>query len=201
MSTYFMVINPHGLGSTVTATPSDCIVIIYLREGRLGCSGQIVASGTLDFSSATDKGEPAHAYGKRGPHSHTVFIRAEMCLDLKSDADNKFGDLTICVTTSFTSAREAVQNANKAAEQLGTGLAMANNIIQAAATPLAPEITAQFNAWQPLLSCLAAVVKVADTVAKACFIPNYLFPTITEDYLQAGPPLDQVSMGCGLSSI
>jgi hypothetical protein len=185
----------------VTATPSDCRVVIDLREGRLGRSGQIVASGTLDFSSATDKGEPAHAYVKRGPRSHTAFIRAEIRLDLKSDADDKFGDLTICVTTSFASAREAVQNANQVAEQLGTGLAVANDVIQAAAAPLASEITAQFNAWQPLLSRLAALVKVADTVAEACFILNYLFPTITENYLQAGPPLDQVSMGCGLGSV
>jgi hypothetical protein len=65
----------HPVGSTVvTQTPIDCRVIIDLREHRFGRAGRIVASCVFDLSSATDQGESAHVYVKRGPRSCTIFI-------------------------------------------------------------------------------------------------------------------------------
>jgi hypothetical protein len=165
----------------VAPTPSDCRVAIDLRERRFGRSGRVVASCTLDLSE-TDKGEPAHVYVyvyvKTKSCSLKIFILTELCLVLKN-ANDKFGELTIFVASSSTG--EAVQNANQAAEQLGPGLVVVNDAIQAI-TPLATEITAQVNAWKPLLSRLDALLKVANTVAKACFIPNYLSPATTKKY-------------------
>jgi hypothetical protein len=71
-----------------------------------------------------------------------------MQLDLKGDMNHKFRDLTTCVASSLVSTHEAVQNANQAAEHLGSRLAIVNHISQAI-RPLATEIMAQFNAWQP----------------------------------------------------
>jgi hypothetical protein len=209
-------------------------VAIELRKPRFGRSGQIIASCSLDLSSATDKGEPTHVYVKRVSRSRTVFILAEIRLDLRDNANDKFGDLTICVASSLVSGEavqnaseaaeqlgpglptvnalvstaepvqnaiqtaeqlgpeeptvnalvstgDAVQNASQAAEQLGPGLPAVNDAIQAIA-PLATEITAQFDAWQPLLSRLGALVKVADTVAEARFILNYLGLATTKKY-------------------
>jgi hypothetical protein len=69
----------------------------------------------------------------------------------------------------LVSTCETVQNASQAAEQLGPGVLAVNDTIQAI-SPLATEIAAQFNAWQPLLSRLGTLVKVADEVAEAHFI-------------------------------
>jgi hypothetical protein len=106
-------------------------------------------------------------------HAYARFIPAEIYLDLKSDANDKSGELTICVASSIVSTGDVVQNTNQAAQQLGPRLAVVNDDIQATA-PLATEITAHVDAWQPLLSRLGALVKVADTVAKARFTPNCL---------------------------
>jgi hypothetical protein len=215
---------PHSYSlDSMKPTPVDCKVAIELCKHHFGRSGQIVASCSLDLSSATDKGEPTRVYVERGSRSRMVFIPADIRLVLKDDADHKFGELTICVASSlvssgeavqnvgqaveqsgpglpavnalvptreavqntsqaaeqlgpeeptvntFVSTRGAVQNASQAAEQLGPGLPAVNDAIQAIA-PLATEIVAQFNAWQPLLSRLGALVKVADAVAEARFI-------------------------------
>jgi hypothetical protein len=129
-----------------------------------------------------------------------VFIPAAMRLDLKDGTNQKVGELTIVVGSSLASTGDAVEHANQAAEQLGPDLAVLNNPIQAAA-PLTAEITTQSNAWQPLLSRLGALVKVADTVAEARFILNCLGPSTTKKYIQTGSPLDQVSLGCRVSSL
>jgi len=86
-----------------------------------------------------------------------------------------------------------------AADQLGPGLAIVNEAIHATAS-LAIEITVQFNAWRPLLSRLDTLVQVADTVAKAYFILNYLSPATTKEYLQTGSRLNQFSMRSRLRS-
>jgi hypothetical protein len=195
----FVALDSYSLGSTVIPTPIDCRVTIDLCERRFGRSGRILASCTLDLSSAAEKGEPAHVYAKRGRRSRTIFISAEICLDLKGGA-NKLGELTICVASSLASASDAVESANRAAPQLGPGPAVVSDAVQATA-PLTAEITAQFNAWQPLLSRLGALVKVADTVAEARFILKYLSPATNNKYLQTGSSLDQVGMGCRLSRI
>jgi hypothetical protein len=182
----------------VTQTPIDCRVTIDLRERRFGRSGRIVASCTFDLSSATDQGESAHVYVKRGPCSCSLYP-ADISLDLKDGANNKFGELKICITSSLASTQEAVQRASQAAEHLVPGLAVVNGAIQGT-IPLATDITAQSNAWQPLLSRLDALVKVADVLAEACFIPNHLSPVAT-NYLQTGSPLDQASMGSCFGSV
>jgi hypothetical protein len=104
-----------------------------------------------------------------------VIIPPEICLDLKSDPNDTFGELTICVASYLASTSEAVKTINQAAQQLGPRLPVVNDTIQAT-TPLATEITARFNAWQLLLRRLAALVKVADAVAEARFIPNCVSP-------------------------
>jgi hypothetical protein len=119
---------------------------------------------------------------------------------LKDDANDKFRELTICVALSLASTAEAVQNTPLAVKQLGPGLAVVNDAVQAV-SPLATEITAQFNAWQPLLNRLTTLVKVADLLAEVCFTSDYLCSATAKKYLQTGPPLDQVSMGSCLSSI
>jgi hypothetical protein len=124
--------------------------------------------------------------------------RAEISIDLNGGANNKFGELKIWVASSLASTREAVQDVNQAAEHLDSGLGIVNEAIQAT-TPLATEITAQFNAWQPLLSRLGALVKVADMLAEVRFIPNH--PCSTTKHLQTGSPLDQAGMGNCLSSL
>jgi hypothetical protein len=93
--------------------PIDCRAIIDLREGRFWRSGRIVASYTLDLSFVTDKGEHAQVYLKRGPPSPMVFIPAEIRLDLKDDANDKVGDLTICVASSLASPIDAIESANR----------------------------------------------------------------------------------------
>jgi hypothetical protein len=87
------------------------------------------------------------------------------------DVNDQFGELTIWVASSLVSTGEAVQNANRAAEQLGPGVSVVNDAIRATA-PFVTQITAQFNAWHPLLSRLGALVKVADMLAEASFISN-----------------------------
>jgi hypothetical protein len=236
MHSCFFVPHSHSLDSMVNPTPVDCKVAIELRKRHFGRSGQIVASCSLDLSSATDKGEPTRVYVKRGSRSPMIFIPADIRLVLKDDTNDKFGELTICVASSLVSSgeavqnvgqaveqlgpglpavnalvptceavqntsqaeqpgpglptvntlvstREAVQNASQAAEQLGPGLPAVNDAIQAI-SPLATEIAAQFNAWQPLLNRLGALVKVADAVAEARFILNYLGSATTKNYLQ-----------------
>jgi hypothetical protein len=178
----------------------DCRVAIDLRKRRFGRSGQIVASCSLDLSSVTDKGEAADVHVEIWPRLRTTFIPAEICLELKGGRNNKFGELIICVVSSLTPTNDAAQNASQAAQQLHSGLAVVNDAIQATA-PLATEITAQFNAWQPLLSRLAALVEIANTVAEVRFILNYLCPAITKTYLRTGSPLDQVSVGSRLCNI
>jgi hypothetical protein len=96
---------------------------------------------------------------------------ADLSLDLKDGANNKSGELKICVACSLGSTREAVQKASEAVEHLRPPLAAVNDANQAT-TPLATAITAQSNAWQPLLSRLDALVKVADVLAEARFIPH-----------------------------
>jgi hypothetical protein len=107
----------------------------------------------------------------------------EIRLDLKGGTNHKFGDLTICVASSLVSTREAIQ----AVGDLSSGLAVVNDTCQVA-TPLVTEITAQLNAWHPLLSRLDALVKVTDMLAEARFILNHPCPMITK-YLQTGSPL------------
>jgi hypothetical protein len=126
---------------------------------------------------------------------------ADLSLDLKDGANNKSGELKIYFTSSLASTREAVQKANQATEHLGPALAVVNDAIQAT-TPLATAITAQSNAWQLLLSRLDALVKVADILAEARFIPRPESPVpAATNYLQTGSPLDQAGMGCCLSSV
>jgi hypothetical protein len=168
-----------------------------VRERHFRHSGRIVASCSWDVSSVTAKGGPAHDYLKRRPCSRTVFIPAEIRFDLKDNANDKVGDLTICVASSLTSPSDAVESANRAAQQLGSGLTRVNDASQGIAT-LATEIT---PAWQSLLNRLEALVKIADTVAEVRFIPNYLCPTTAKKYLQTGSPLDQGSMGSCLGSV
>jgi hypothetical protein len=60
--------------TVVTQTSIDCRMTIDLRERRFGRSGRIVASCSLDLSSAADQGELAHIYVKRGLRSCTVFV-------------------------------------------------------------------------------------------------------------------------------
>jgi hypothetical protein len=124
----------------------------------------------------------------------------DLSLDLK-DGANKSGEVKICIASSLASTREAVQKASEAAEHLGPGLAVVNDAIQAT-TPLATAITAQSNAWQPLLTRLEALVKVADILAEARFIPHPESPVpAATKYLPTGSPLDQACMGCCLSSV
>jgi hypothetical protein len=111
---------------------------------------------------------------------------ADLSLHLKDGTNNKSRKLKICITSSLTSTREAVQKVSQAAEHLGPGLAIVNDAIQAT-TPLATAIMAQSNAWQPLLSRLEALVKVADILAEACFILNHLCPWLLSIYKQAHP--------------
>jgi signal transduction histidine kinase len=84
-------------------------------------------------------------------------------LDLKSDVDDKVGELTIRVTSSLASIREALKNAEQAAKQLDPTLAVVNDPIQAIA-PLATVITDWASAWQLLGDRLAALVEVANAV-------------------------------------
>ncbi|KAF9508877.1 hypothetical protein BS47DRAFT_1397417 [Hydnum rufescens UP504] len=122
--------DPFGDEFMVTPTPIDCKMAIDLCKHRFGCKGQIVASCALDLSSATGN---------------------EIRLDLQGAANDKVGELTICMASSLPPPSDAVGSTNLAVQQLGPGLAMINNTIQAA-TPLATEVMAQFNAWRPLLS-------------------------------------------------
>jgi hypothetical protein len=110
-----------------------------------------------------------------------------MRLDLISDANDKFGELTISVASALTSTTEAVESANRDAQELGPGLAKVNDVIQAA-TPLATAIIDQSNAWQPLLSRLGVLMKVADAVAEARSILNHLCPTITKKFTNRFTP-------------
>jgi hypothetical protein len=126
---------------------------------------------------------------------------ADLSLDLKDETNNKCGELKIRIASSLASTRDAVQKASQAAEHLDPGLAVVNDTIQAT-TPLAIAMTAQSNAWQPLLSRLEALVKVADILAEARFIPHPESPVpAATKYLQTGSPLDQAGMGCCLSSV
>jgi hypothetical protein len=182
----------------VIATPIDCKASIDLRKRCFGRSGRIVASCSLDLSSATDKGE-LHVYLKRRPPPPTVFIQAEISLDLKNDANDKFGELAICVAFSRASPINVIQSADRATQELESALTRAHDVNTNQATAaLAAQMTL---AWQSLLSRLEALVKIADIVAEVRFIPNSLCPTTTNLYLQTGSPLDQVGMGCRLSSI
>jgi hypothetical protein len=129
-----------------------------------------------------------------------VFMAAELHLDLEGDTNGKFGELTLSMASSLASTAEVVENANLAAGQLGPGLAVVENAIQATA-PLVTEVTAQFDAWQPLLSRLRALVEVGDMLAEARFYLELSDPASTKRCLQTGSPLDQVSMGSCLSSV
>jgi hypothetical protein len=181
----------------VTQTPIDCRVTIRLREHRFGRSGQIVASCAFDLSSTPDPGESAHVYVKRGLRSCSLHP-ADLSLDLKDGANNKSGELKICIASSLAST---LQKASQAAEHLGPALAVVSDAIQAT-TPLATAITAQSNAWQPLLTRLEALVKVADILAEARFVPHPECPVpAATKYLQTGSPLDQAGMGRCLSSV
>jgi hypothetical protein len=115
-----------------------------------------------------------------------VFIPAEIRLDLKDDANDKVGALTICVTSSLAGPTGAIESASRASQKLGPGLTRVNDANQGIAT-LATEIT---PAWQSLLNRLEALVKIADIVAEVCFILNYLRHTTAKKYLQTGSPLD-----------
>jgi ABC-type transporter Mla subunit MlaD len=128
-----------------------------------------------------------------------AFIPAEIRLDLEDAAKDKVGELTMYIASSAVSISDAIENANQAAAHLGPGPAIVNNTIQATA-PLATEIAAQHDAWQPLLSRLEALMRIADAVAEVRFILNHLCPVITK-YFQTGSPLDQISMGSRQSSV
>jgi hypothetical protein len=149
----------------VTPAPVDCRGAIDLLKGRLGCSAQIIASCTLDLSSMNE-GKAAYLYIQSEPCSCMIFIPAEIHLDLKDDADNKFGELTICVASSLAFPNDAIESANWATQQLGPSLTRLNDTIQAI-TPLTTKIT---PAWQSLVSHLETLVKVADIVTKAYMV-------------------------------
>jgi hypothetical protein len=195
----FVILHSHTLGSTVIPGPTNCKVAIDLRRRRPGRSGRIIALCNLDLS-ALDKGESAHVYVKRGPCSPTVSVPADISLDLKSDVNDKVGELTVRVTSSLASTSEAVKNATQTVQPLDPGRDVVNDPIQAI-TPLATAITDWASDWKPLLDRLAALVKVADAVAKARYILNCLSPMTTKKHLQTGSPLDHVNMGSGLSSV
>ena len=95
-------------------------------------------------------------------------------------ANSKVGELTIhTAPPSLVSVSNAVENADQAANQLGTGLTIdiVDDVIQA---PLATAIEAQSEAWKSLLGYLDTLMKVGDIVAEVCFILNYLRPAIVK---------------------
>jgi hypothetical protein len=140
-----------------------------------------VASSLVSSEAVQNAIETAEQLGPEETTVITLVSTGEAVQDA-SEAAEQLGpeELTANVLVSTV---EAVQNASQAAKQLGPGLPAVNDAIQAIA-PLATEITAQFDAWQPLLSCLGALVKVVDAVAEAHFILNSLDSAITKNYLQ-----------------
>jgi hypothetical protein len=185
----FVALHSQSLGSTVNTTPIDCRVTIELRKRRFGRSGWIVASCGLDLSSAGDKGERAHVDVKRGSRSRSVFIPAEIRLDLKDNANGKFGELIICVASSVVSTGETVQNPSQAGEQLGPGLPTINALVSTGeAVQNAGQTSEQLGPGQPTVNNLVSTVEAVQNAGQAAEQLGPGLPAVN-DAIQAIAPL------------